>query len=353
MTLIVALLGLIFLIIIHELGHMLTAKAFGVRVPEFGVGFGPPLFKRQFGKTVYSFRIILLGGFAKIAGMGDDEEGEDTYYAKAPWKRALMIFAGPGVNLVFAVLIFSGMLMVQGVPTSPNPQPQAEVKMVAPGTMADKSGLQSGDELIAVGDRTVQSWEEFTGAITKRSPGDKVTITVERDGHEQTVTGELGAASDDPDKAQVGINPSLGEVTHSPFVALWEGSQRTVELVGLYLSGLAQLVTGQIDFFDNVSGPVGITSIGSEAVSNGFYSAFSMLALISMVLGVMNLLPILPLDGGHLIMIAIEKVRGRPISEATMGKIATVGLMLFVTLFLFATYADISKIITGQPFIPQ
>ena len=93
--------------------------------------------------------------------------------------------------------------------------------------------------------------------------------------------------------------------------------------------------------------------VGSEAVSSGFYSAFSMLALISMVLGIMNLLPILPLDGGHLLMIAIEKFRGRPISEETMGKVATVGLMLFLTLFLFATYADISKIIQGQPFIPQ
>src|SRR3954468_16875581 len=95
MTVVVALLGLILLIVIHELGHMLTAKALGVSVPEFAVGFGPPLVKKKIGKTVYSFRIILLGGFAKMAGMGDGAEGPDTYHAKAAWRRALIILAGP------------------------------------------------------------------------------------------------------------------------------------------------------------------------------------------------------------------------------------------------------------------
>src|ERR671932_657410 len=103
MTVIVALGGLIFLIVVHELGHMLTAKALGVRVPEFGVGFGPPLVKKKIGNTVYSFRIILLGGFAKMAGMGDGEQGPDTFPAKALWRRALIISAGPFANIVTAV----------------------------------------------------------------------------------------------------------------------------------------------------------------------------------------------------------------------------------------------------------
>src|SRR5215216_3860820 len=99
MTVIVALLGLIFLIIVHELGHMLTAKALGVRVPEFGVGFGPPLIKKKIGSTVYSLRLLLLGGFAKMAGMGDGERGPVTYPAKAPWRRTLIIIAGPLANV--------------------------------------------------------------------------------------------------------------------------------------------------------------------------------------------------------------------------------------------------------------
>lgn len=396
MTILIAILGLIFLIFIHELGHMLTAKAFGVRVPEFAIGFGPALLQKQFGKTTYSFRIILLGGFAKIAGMGDDEvpkdrrsphaqdeasggvstwieggleprDGEagaprreaddlpapDTYYAKAGWKRALIIFAGPAVNLLFALLIFSGIFMVQGVPTSPNPQPEAEVRAVAPGTMAAESGLEPGDRLVAVGGEAVRSWEGFTDAIGERSPGDEVSITIQRGGEEQVVTGDLGAAAEGSNQAQVGISPSIGEVSHSPFLALWEGMQQTVSFVGTYLNGLYQLATGQLGFFDNVSGPVGITSVGSEAVSSGVYAGLGTLAIISMILGIMNLLPILPLDGGHLLFIAAEKLRGRPITEESMNKVALVGVMLFLTLFLFATYADVSKIITGQPFIPQ
>src|ERR671929_339553 len=108
MTVLVALLGLICLIVVHELGHMLTAKALGVRVPEFGVGFGPPLVKKKIGKTIYSFRIILLGGFAKMAGMGDGAEGSDTYHAKAAWRRALIILAGPLSNVLAAVVILAG-----------------------------------------------------------------------------------------------------------------------------------------------------------------------------------------------------------------------------------------------------
>src|ERR671914_2364030 len=115
MTILLAILGLIALIVVHELGHMLVAKAMGVHVPEFGVGFGPALLKKKIGKTVYSFRIILLGGFAKMAGMGDGAEGPDTYYAKALWRRALIILAGPVANLLAAVAILAGVYMFQGV----------------------------------------------------------------------------------------------------------------------------------------------------------------------------------------------------------------------------------------------
>src|ERR671916_2300323 len=119
MTFAVGIAGLIFLIVVHELGHMLTAKAVGVRVPEFGVGFGPALFKKKIGTTVYSFRIILLGGFAKMAGMGDGEEGPDTYPAKAPWRRAAIILAGPTANVLAAGLFLSGLYAVRGPRAGP------------------------------------------------------------------------------------------------------------------------------------------------------------------------------------------------------------------------------------------
>lgn len=381
MTVIVAILGLIVLIAIHEFGHMMTAKAFGVRVPEFGIGFGPAIFKKKIGSTVYSFRIILLGGFAKIAGMGggdgtatgmersrggkdgDLDDGErrmdgrrldeapapDTYYAKPHWQRALIIFAGPAVNIVFAALLFSSLYAIQGVPTQLEP----EVQGVAPDSMAEEVGIQNGDRLVALDGEEFGSWEAFTTEVESRSPGEEISVTVERGGETETFSGELTAAPGSESQPLVGVTPVVGEVSHSPLLALWEGTKRTVEFTVLQVSGIFMLLTGQMDFFENVTGPVGITAVGGEVMSQGVVASVSLLAIISLVLGIMNLLPILPLDGGHLLFIALEKIIRRPISEETMGKVALVGLMLVLTLFVFATYADLSKIFTGQPFIPD
>lgn len=349
MTIFWAILGLIFLIVIHELGHMLTAKAFGVRVPEFGVGFGPALFRRKFGKTFYSFRIILLGGFAKIAGMGDGEQGPDTYYEKAHWKRALIIFAGPAVNIVFTILLFAGLSMLQGVPTELEPR----VSSVASESFASDTGIERGDRLVAIGGEKVSSWDGFTSRIESREPGEEVTLTVVRDGERRTFSGELGSAPGMPEQPLVGVTPTVAEVSHSPVLALGEGVKQTGTLIYLQASGIWQLVTGQIGFYENVSGPVGIASVGGEAVSQGLYTALTLLGIISLILGIMNLLPILPLDGGHLLFIALEKIIRRPISEEAMSKVAALGLVLILTLFVFATYADFSKILSGESFIPK
>lgn len=355
MTVIVALLGLIFLIVIHELGHMLTAKALGVRVPEFGIGFGPAIFKKKFGETVYSFRIILLGGFAKMAGMEDigtvaQEKGElgpDTYPSKAPWKRALIIFAGPGVNILACVLILAGTYMFSGVVTGVT----TRVDEVVQDSFAAEAGVQAGDQLVGLDGSRTGNWESFQEAVREKKPGDEVTLVVERDGERRTFTGELTENPQNPEQALVGVEPVLEKTTYGPLESLVLGAQRTAQITVAYVGALYQLVTGQMNFLDNISGPVGIVGASSETVSEGFYPLF--LAFISLVLGIMNLLPILPLDGGHLLFIATEKVIGRPVRQETMNKVAFLGLALFMTLFIFATYADLSKIITGQPFIPE
>ncbi|MGH3145652.1 MAG: M50 family metallopeptidase [Rubrobacter sp.] len=347
MTVVVALLGLIFLIVIHELGHMLTAKALGVRVPEFGVGFGPPLIKKKIGKTIYSFRIILLGGFAKMAGMGDGEEGPDTYPAKAPWRRALIILAGPAANVVAAVVILACVYMFQGVATDV----KTVVDAVEPGSMAEEVGIESGDRIVGLGGERIKSWDGFEREMKGREPGDNVSVSVARDGSTKTFEGELGADPENGDRALVGVRPEVEMTTYGPLESVGLAVQRCVEITLQLGAFIGQLITGQEDFYDNVTGPVGIASVGSTAVIQGFF--LPLLALISLNLAIFNLLPILPLDGGHLFFIAAEKVIGRPVSEQTMGKIAAVGIMLVLALFLFATYADLSKIFTGQPFIPE
>jgi len=346
-TVVVALLGLILLIVVHELGHMLTAKALGVRVPEFGIGFGPPLVKKKIGKTVYSFRIILLGGFAKMAGMGDGEEGPDTYPAKAPWRRALIIVAGPAANVLAAVAILACVYMFQGVVTDIKPV----VEAVEPKSMAEEVGIKSGDRIVGIGGERVKSWEGFEREMKGREPGEEVSVTVLRDGDEKTFRGELGADEQDPDRALVGVRPEIEKTTYGLFESVGLAVQRCVEITAQLGVFVGQLVTGEEKFYDNVTGPVGIASVGSTAVIQGFF--LPLLALISLNLAIFNLLPILPLDGGHLFFIAAEKLLGRPVSEQTMGKIAAVGIVLVLALFLFATYADLSKIFTGQPFIPE
>ena len=344
MTVVVAILGLIFLIVVHELGHMLTAKALGVRVPEFGVGFGPPLLKKKLGETTYSFRIILLGGFAKMAGMGDGAEGPDTYPAKAPWRRALIIFAGPLANILTAVVILTVIYMGASPPTT-------EVQRVVPNSLAAEVGIREGDRLVAIDGNRTGDWGDFVAAVSEKRPGDRVELVVERNGERKEFSGPLTSDPRSPDRALVGIQPATAERNYGPFESLGLAVEQTVRITGAIGAFVGQLITGERSFYNNVTGPVGIASVGSTSVEEGFFP--QLLALISLNLALFNLLPILPLDGGHLFFIAAEKVLGRPVRQETMGRIAALGLALVLMLFLFATYADLSKIFTGQPFIPE
>ena len=348
MTILVAIVGLSALVVIHELGHMLTAKAMGVKVTEFGVGFGPAIAKKKLGKTMYSLRIILLGGFVKMAGMNDDEEGPESYNSKAAWRRALIIFAGPFTNLLAAVLIFAVIYMV-GVPTDVT----TEIEEVVPGSLAAEVGIQPGDKIVSVDGSSVDSWQDFEGFVGEKRPGDKVTLVVERDGEREEYSGALGADPEDSRRAIVGVRPVRVYTSYGPLEALGLGVEQSVRIVGLFGWFVGQLVTGEISFYDSVSSPIGVVGVSSDVASQGAQSFAQLLALISVNLAVFNLLPILPLDGGHLLFIAVEKILGRQVSAETVARIAAFGIALVLMLFVFATYADLSKIFTGQPFIPE
>ncbi|QIN78931.1 PDZ domain-containing protein [Rubrobacter marinus] len=355
MTVVVALLGLILLVVVHELGHMLVAKAMGVHVPEFGIGFGPAIFKKKFGKTVYSFRIILLGGFAKMEGMEgmasvEEETGErgpNAYPSKPAWRRAAIIFAGPFANLLAAVVIFFGVYMA-GAPTGIT----TTVEEVVPDSLAAELQLRPGDRIVSAYGEPVGEWSEFQEIMAGRRIGDPVDLVVERGGRDLELSGELGADPTNPERAIVGIQPAATTAA-GPIEAFVEAVGRTIQVIGLFGWFVGQLVTGGIDFFDSVSSPIGVVSVSSTVASQGLLSFANLLAFISLNLAVFNLLPILPLDGGHLFFIAAEKVIGRPVRPETIGKVAAFGLALILMLFVFATYADVSKIVEGQPFIPE
>jgi regulator of sigma E protease len=176
-------------------------------------------------------------------------------------------------------------------------------------------------------------------------------VTVERGGAQRTFTGELGADPASPERALVGVRPEVVKTRYGPLEALGLAVRQVIRVSGLLGVFVGDLITGERSLYENVTGPVGIASVGSTSVEQGFFP--QLLALISINLALFNLLPILPLDGGHLLFIAAEKVLGRPVRQETMGRIAAIGLALVLMLFLFATYADLSKIFTGQPFIPE
>jgi regulator of sigma E protease len=280
-----------------------------------------------------------------MAGMGDGEEGPDTYTAKAPWRRAAIIFAGPLANVLAAVVIFAGIYM-SGVP-----RPTTEVAEVVPDSLASEAGIRQGDRIISVDGNGFKSWDGFVRHIGKKEPGNRVDLVVKRDGEERRVSGELTADPENKDRALVGVRPVAVEDTYGPVAALGQALRQCVEITATLGAFVVDLATGERSFFQNVSGPVGITSVASTSVAQGFF--LPLLAIISLNLALFNLLPFLPLDGGHLFFIAAEKLLGRPVSQETMGRFAAVGVALVLMLFVFATYADLSKIFTGQPFIPE
>ncbi|WP_273847114.1 M50 family metallopeptidase [Rubrobacter calidifluminis] len=347
MTVVIAILGLIFLIVIHEMGHMLTAKALGVHVPEFSVGFGPALLQKKIGRTVYSFRIVLLGGFARMAGMDDEEKGPDTYPAKPPWRRALIILAGPFTNILASIVILALVYMFSGVITGAS----MRVESVVPHSFAAQAGVKPGDRIIAFDGDRMDGWSGFQKAVSSRKPGEKATLVVSRDGHRMTFSGRLGKNPDDPRQALVGVQPQPVRRIYGPLEATGLAASRVWFVTEQLGSFVGQLASGQQSFSKSVSGPIGIVAISSESVSQGYF--FSLLSFISLNLGLFNLIPLLPLDGGHLLVIAAEKVRGRPVSKETVMKIAAFGLTLLLAVFLFATYGDLSKLFDGRPFIPN
>lgn len=344
MTIIIAILGLSFLIAIHEAGHMLAAKSMGVHVKEYAIGFGRPVLQKKFGKTVYSLRWILFGGFVKMRGMDDEEEGPDAYNSKAPWRRAFIIFAGPAVNIVAAVLIAFVVFAI--TPISGDPEP--EVAAVVPGSLAEEVGLQEGDQLVSVNGESTPEWDQFQAVVSDQRPGDEVTFAIERSGEQEEYSGALTAAPGDPDRPLVGIQPVI---ERDLIAAFTQAVQFNVEIVTTLAWFIGQVVTGELSFQENVAGPVGIVSVTGQSVDQGFFFLF--LAFISLQLGILNLLPILPFDGGHLLFIGAEKLRGRPIGRETLGKISLLGIVLLLVFVVFVTVGDVGNLISGEPIIPE
>lgn len=410
---IVIIFGLI--IAIHEMGHLIMAKRAGILCREFAIGFGPKLFSIRKYETIYTVRLLPIGGFVRMAGEDpetievkpghhigllfneagkikqmvinnkskhpqarmitveeadlerdlyikgrENEEDEvetfqvdekadfisdEQFVQNAPrnrqfngrpvGSRLLAIFAGPFMNFLLAFILFLVFAAIQGVPSD-----KALLGKVVDDSPAMKAGLESGDQVVGVNGNPVHSWDEFTSVIQK-NPGNEVQLKVNRNDQQLKV-----AATPKKRKLESGeVIGQLGvqaELQHSLLGTIQYGFSQTVEVFHLIFQALGQMITGQVGI-DGLSGPVGIVSVTGEVAQQGVLPLINFAAFLSINVGLLNLLPVPALDGGRLIFLLFEAVRGKPVDPNKEALIHFVGFALLFLLMIAVTWNDIQR----------
>lgn len=358
LVLIIFVLGV--LIFVHELGHFLFAKWSGVGVLKFSLGFGPTLVGKRIGETEYVVSAIPLGGYVKMLGEGEgpgqggaafSEADRERAFAEQPvWKRFLIVFAGPGFNLLTALLLLIGSAVAFGVLV---PTDKPVIGGVLEGRPAAEAGLRSGDRVVAVDGTPVSTWQEMAAAING-SGGRPIALTVAREG-EPTRTVTVVPRQEAPQNVfgeplpgnrryVIGVQPSAEFARVPPGEAVWVGVQETVGLTGLTVQALIKLVQGKISA-STIGGPLLIGEQTIRQAEQGVASLIRFMALLSINLGVLNLLPVPVLDGGHLVFFVIEMITRRPVSVRTREIAQQVGLSLLILLMGFALFNDIMRLL--------
>ncbi|MGI6038195.1 MAG: RIP metalloprotease RseP [Limnochordia bacterium] len=329
------------IVFFHEMGHFIVAKLVGIKVYEFSLGFGPALLSFKGGETYYSLRLLPLGGFVKLAGMDPSLSEEEaipsddprSFYAKPIWQRMATIAAGPMMNFILASILFAVYFMtVQVFPPM--------VTGVLQDSPAYQAGLQPGDRIISVAGKTIDDVGQVTKLI-QANPGRSVTIVVERDGKKESLEaipepyGPQGLG-----RIGVGIDEQRRDPPH---IALPKGFGTTHRVTIDLVRTLTKMFTGQVEA--EFTGPVGIYQLVGESARQGFNYLLMLAAILNINLGLLNFLPIPILDGGWLLFLGLEGIRGKPIDPDHQGLAQFIGLALLILLMLFATYRDFLRIL--------
>ena len=325
------------LVLVHELGHFFTAKMVGMRVDEFGIGFGPKIVSYKQGETLYSFGLIPLGGFNKIAGMDPEEEqDEHSFYAKSIPARMLVIVAGSVMNFVLPILLFMIIFLSSGVDT---PSTQSIIGNVFADKPAAQAGLMVGDRIISVNDNDITSWQDFVKFIQVNA-NNKLTLRYERQGKVQIAT-VIPEFDEKANRGIVGIMPVLDKYHPGVVESVGLSIKQTYMIASNMMVGIAQMITGKVAA--EVSGPIGVAQMAGEVAQLGLMPLLQFAAFLSINLGLINLLPVPVLDGGHIVTLAVEGLRGKPLQPKQMQFIQMIGFALLMMLFLVATFKDISR----------
>jgi regulator of sigma E protease len=353
--------GFCLLIVLHEAGHFAAAKATGMRVERFFLFFGPTIWSFKRGETEYGVKSIPLGGYVKITGMNPEEDAPPevahrSYHRQKVWKRIVVVAAGPAVNIVLAFAILFGVFWVNG--QFEDTQRIGEVRSGTPAAEV----LQPGDKVVAIDGRrfanlsTEARLRKFIDVVSSHKCAGQqvdgcatqtpVEVKVLRDGKVRTFS--ITPRYDEKEKRPLlGISYGARQIDVSAGTAAKEAGDAIWEVA----EGTAHVFTHlfEKEQREQVSGVVGISDVGHQVIEKGLERALLLLAFVSLSLGLVNLLPILPLDGGHIFWALVEKLRGRPVSLRVMERATMVGIAIVLMFFFLGLSNDIGRI-TGEGF---
>lgn len=352
------------LVLIHELGHFLTAKKFGIKVEEFGLGFPPRLFGKKIGETLYSVNALPVGGFVKL--FGEDNAGGGSlkregqmpagdvrraFFARPLWQRMIVVTAGVIMNFALAVVCISVLFGTVGVAL---PTENVVVQEVSPNSPAQIADLQVGDKIVAINSTPITSSQGFIDA-TQKNKGNPSTVTVLRNG--QTLEKVLTPRAVVPE-GQGPIGVAISDIEVRKY-AWWEapvyGTIEAAKFSVMIVAGIVGMIT---DFFlkgvapQGVAGPVGVAELTGEAVQSGWVAILWFVSLLSLNLAVLNILPIPALDGGRFFFMIIELVTRRKVSPKYEALAHGVGLVLLLGLMLVITVFDVARLARGESILP-
>jgi regulator of sigma E protease len=425
------------LIFVHELGHFLAARRHGVRVLTFSLGFGPKILKFTRGDTEYCVSAVPLGGYVKMAGENpeDPRSGQpDEFLSKTKWQRFQILFAGPAMNILLAVVVTAFVLGIQGVRIPIYFDQPALVGSVVSGSPAEKAGLTRGDRIVSVSGDTIATWKDLDVAIGIRRPNRDITVTVLRVGQPVAMTvtpvaegkyqiSDIGVlpdanpvitrviAGDRAEQAgmkagdiilsvngermatrmqlidvisrsggksiQVTVRRGEGEetvtatpeqrgargwlgvelseptksFTPGPFEAVQLSVEHNIESSGIIFRTLAGLFTGETSV-RQLQGPVGIAQLSGESAEEGFITLLSLMAMLSINLGILNLMPVPVLDGGHILIMALEGIARRDFSMQVKEKMLLAGFVVLMMLMVTVIYNDLTRISWIERLMP-